>query len=118
MKIENTSHITQALVQAGAAGQQTKAPPPPERGTVKGKPRVKAPAPSTATLGAHATGVCVTLSPTARSMGVGRTGSDFDADKVRAVREAIKKGSFTVNAAAVADKLLADPLLSLVRDES
>jgi len=119
MKIENTSHITQALVQAGAAGQQTKAPPPPERGTAKGKPRVVAKQPSAATLGAHAAGVCVTLSPTARSMSAVRTGSDFDAEKVRAVREAIKKGSFTVNAAVVADKLLADGFSTLPaqRDE-
>ncbi len=34
--------------------------------------------------------------------------SDFDADRVKAMREAIANGSFRVNAEAVADKLLAN----------
>ena len=37
-----------------------------------------------------------------------RTNTDFDADRVKAMREAIANGSFRVNAEAVADKLLAN----------
>jgi len=111
MKIENTSHITQALGQASATGRQAKAPPPPgHSGVAKAKARPPVKPPSAATLGAHAVGVRVSLSPTARSLGVGRNGSDFDAAKVKAVREAIHKGGFAVNAAVVAEKLLAGPL--------
>jgi len=108
MNIENTSHITQALGQASATGRQAKAPPPPGySGVAKAKARPLTKLPSAATLGAHAVGVRVSLSPTARSLGVGRNSSDFDAAKVKAVREAIQKGSFVVNAAVVAEKLLA-----------
>jgi|GEM_PF-1730874 len=112
MKIENTSHITQALGQAGATGRQAKAPPPPEHSVAKSRLRTPVKLPAAANLGAHGAGVCVTLSPTARSMGVGRANGDFDADKVKVVREAIQKGSFTVNTAAVADRLLASPVFT------
>ncbi len=37
-----------------------------------------------------------------------RTNTDFDADRVGAMREAIANGSFRVSAEAVADKLLAN----------
>ena len=35
-------------------------------------------------------------------------GSDFDSKKVDAIRQAIKDGRFTVNAGAIADRLIAD----------
>jgi negative regulator of flagellin synthesis FlgM len=35
-------------------------------------------------------------------------GGDFDAAKVEAIRQAIRDGRFTVNAGAIADRLIAD----------
>lgn len=56
-----------------------------------------------------AAGVPVTVSDSARSLGVsGKSDSDIDMAKVRAMREAIANGTFKVNAGAVADKLLGD----------
>jgi negative regulator of flagellin synthesis FlgM len=39
---------------------------------------------------------------------LGAAGSDFDADKVARISQAIESGSFKVNAEAIADKLLAN----------
>jgi len=39
---------------------------------------------------------------------IGAAGSDFDQDKVDAIRQAIRDGRFTVNAGAIADRLIAD----------
>jgi len=110
MKIENTSQITQALGHASATGRQAKAPPPPGH-VAKTRARALAKPPSATIPGAHAAGVRVSLSPTARSLG--RSSGDFDVDKVKAVREAIRKGGFAVNVAVVAEKLLAGPLQDL-----
>lgn len=56
-----------------------------------------------------AAGVPVTVSDTARSLDVNaKNQGDMDLAKVRAMREAIANGTFSVNAGAVADKLLAD----------
>lgn len=55
--------------------------------------------------------VSVTLSPVTQTMtnGVARSGTDvFNAEKVQAMRAAIQNGSFSVNAEAVADKLLSN----------
>ncbi|TSE26882.1 flagellar biosynthesis anti-sigma factor FlgM [Tepidimonas sediminis] len=52
----------------------------------------------------------VKLSPVTQAMtnGVARSGTDvFDAAKVEAMRTAIQNGSFSVNAEAIADRLLA-----------
>jgi negative regulator of flagellin synthesis FlgM len=58
---------------------------------------------------ATAAGVPVTVSDSARSLGVSnKAQGDIDAAKVRAMREAIANGSFTVDAGAVADKLLSE----------
>jgi len=62
---------------------------------------------STAANPAPANGVTVTLST--QSQSVGNASSDvFDAGKVEAVKSAIANGSFTVNAEAIADKLIAN----------
>lgn len=53
-------------------------------------------------------GVPVTVSNTARSMEANTKTGDVDMAKVRAMREAIANGTFSVNAGAVADKMLAD----------
>lgn len=56
----------------------------------------------------RAAGVPVTVSNTARSMEANAKAGDVDMAKVRAMREAIANGTFSVNAGAVADKMLAD----------
>lgn len=50
-------------------------------------------------------GVPVTLSDNIRTA-VGRSSADFNAEKVASVKTAISKGTYRVNAEAVADKLL------------
>lgn len=59
----------------------------------------------------EAAGTRVRFSPVTQAMtnGVARSGTDsFDAAKVEAIRTAIQNGSFSVNAEAIADKLLAN----------
>jgi negative regulator of flagellin synthesis FlgM len=52
-------------------------------------------------------GVPVSFSTSARALDqTGRSTTDFDANRVKAMKEAIANGTFTVNAGAVADKLL------------
>ena len=58
---------------------------------------------------AAAAGVPVTVSDSVRSLDVNaKNQGDIDVAKVRAMREAIANGTFSVNAGAVADKLLGD----------
>ncbi|NIC40236.1 flagellar biosynthesis anti-sigma factor FlgM [Aquabacterium sp. A08] len=55
--------------------------------------------------------VSVKLSPVTQTMtnGVARSGTDvFNAEKVQAMRAAIQNGSFSVNAEAIADKMIAN----------
>ena len=64
---------------------------------------------STKGLPERAAGVPVSFSSSARALdSQNRTNTDFDADRVKAMREAIANGTFRVDAGAVADKLLAD----------
>ncbi|MEQ6436149.1 flagellar biosynthesis anti-sigma factor FlgM [Comamonas sp. w2-DMI] len=57
----------------------------------------------------RAAGVPVSFSSSARALDTQtRSNADFDADRVKAMREAIANGTFRVNADAVADKLLAN----------
>ena len=57
----------------------------------------------------RAAGVPVSFSFSARALDTQtRAHADFDADRVKAMREAIANGTFRVNADAVADKLLAN----------
>lgn len=56
----------------------------------------------------QSTGVAVTVSTLARSLGVAHQSdsADIDTAKVAAVRAAIQKGTYVVNPEAIADKLL------------
>ncbi len=66
---------------------------------------------ATAAQSTQSAGVAVTVSTAARSMAAaaGRSdAADVDMDKVNAVRAAIQQGTYTVNAAAIADKLLSN----------
>ena len=67
---------------------------------------------------ASAAGVPVTVSTAARALDqTSRAAGDFDAGKVKSVRAAIEKGTFSVDAEAIADKMLsnAQEILSRVR---
>lgn len=56
-----------------------------------------------------ASGDAVSLSSAAASMsGLDAGAGDFDANKVEAIRQAIREGRFTVNAEAIADRLIAE----------
>jgi negative regulator of flagellin synthesis FlgM len=103
MKIGHNPDTANALTQAAAAKQQAKAPAPAAQDAAKDASRTAA------------AGVPVTLSQAARSMDVARGASDFDAGKVKAVKSAIEKGTFKVDAEAVADKLLANASETLLR---
>ncbi|MDA8455936.1 flagellar biosynthesis anti-sigma factor FlgM [Acidovorax sp. GBBC 3334] len=102
MKIGQNPDLPTALTQqVGAAAKQP--------------PKAAAPAPAaeeavkTATTVATAGGTPVTFSGAARALDpAARSGADFDANKVKAVRAAIEKGTFTVDAGAIADKLLSN----------
>jgi negative regulator of flagellin synthesis FlgM len=50
----------------------------------------------------------VALSPTVSQLAAGSTEGVFDAEKVQRISEAIRDGKFTVNADAIADKLIAN----------
>lgn len=102
MKIGNNPDIASALAQATATKQQAKAAAP-------------APAAEAATQSAAraAVGVPVTLSANVRTTDAGRSTAEFDAGKVKAVKHAIENGTFTVDAEAVADKLLSNAYESL-----
>ena len=59
---------------------------------------------------AASVGVAVTVSTLARSLEATSTGesADVDTDKVNAIRAKIEKGDYSVNAEAIADKLLSN----------
>ena len=97
MKIGNKPE----LPQTGAAAQAAKQTP-------KSATTVAAEE-STRGLPERAAGVPVSFSSSARALDTqSRANTDFDADRVKAMREAIANGSFRVNAEAVANKLLAN----------
>jgi negative regulator of flagellin synthesis FlgM len=97
MKIGNNSDIGNAIAQAAAKQQQAKAPVPAAEAVAKS-------AGSSA-----AAGVPVTFSNAARGVDASARGpAEFDAGKVKAVKAAIDNGTFTVDAEAIADKLLAN----------
>jgi len=50
----------------------------------------------------------VALSPTVSQLAAGSQEGVFDAEKVQRISEAIRDGKFTVNADAIADKLIAN----------
>jgi negative regulator of flagellin synthesis FlgM len=59
---------------------------------------------------ANSSGVAVTVSNLARSLEAANKGesADVDTDKVNAIRSKIEQGTYTVNAKAIADKLLSN----------
>jgi len=65
---------------------------------------------SVTTQSTQSAGVAVTVSTLARTLEASNRGqaADVDMKKVEAVRSAIQKGTYVVNAEAIADKLLAN----------
>ena len=93
MKIGNKPELPQA-----AAAKQT----PKSATTVAAEESTKG-------LPERAADVPVSFSSSARALdSQNRTNTDFDADRVKAMREAISNGSFRINADAIADKLLSN----------
>lgn len=102
MKIGQNPDIANALSQAASA-KQAKMPAPAAEAVAK-------------SASSAAAGVPVTFSNTARGVdAAGRNSADFDAGKVKAVKAAIDKGTFTVDAEAIADKLLSNAQETLSR---
>lgn len=96
MKIGQKPELPGGLPQAALA-KQAKSPATAAEGATKDA------------LKASAAGVPVTVSTAARALDqTARTTGDFDAGKVKAVRAAIDKGTFSVNAEAIADKMLSN----------
>lgn len=97
MKIGQKPELPGALAQTGLA-KQAKSPASAAEGAAKDAAAV-----STA-------GVPVTVSTAARGAldPTSRPNADFNAGKVKAVREAIENGTFSVDAEAVADKMLSN----------
>ena len=94
MKIGNKPDLPQAT--AAAKQAQKSATTVATEESIKGLPD-------------RAAGVPVSFSSSARALdNQNRANTDFDADRVKAMREAIANGTFRVNAEAVADKLLAN----------
>ena len=103
MKIGQKPDIPSALPQTGLA-KQAKSPASAAQEATKGA------------LTTSAAGVPVTVSSAARALEqTARTTGDFDAGKVKSVRAAIDKGTFTVNAEVIADKMLANAQEILAR---
>lgn len=63
-------------------------------------------------------GVPVSVSSLAQSLGSSSSDGDMDMDKVNAVRAAIDNGTYKVNAGAIADKLLSNAQEVLQRGTS
>ncbi|KQB58429.1 flagellar biosynthesis anti-sigma factor FlgM [Acidovorax facilis] len=103
MKIGQKPELPGALAQTGLA-KQAKSPASAAEGAAKDAAAV-----STA-------GVPVTVSTAARALDqTSRSTGDFDASKVKAVRSAIEKGTFSVDAEAIADKMLSNAQEILAR---
>ncbi len=62
-------------------------------------------APATASVGSTAE---VAVSAAGAQLNGLSAGSDFDSNKVDAIRQAIREGRFSVNPGAIADRLIAD----------
>ena len=104
MKIGQKPELPGALAQTGLA-KQAKSP----AGAAEGATKDALAAASTA-------GVPVTVSIAAQSLNpASRVAGDFDAGRVKAVRAAIEKGTFSVDAEAIADKMLSNAQEILTR---
>lgn len=98
MKIGQKPELPSAAAQAAGAAKQ----------------QARASAPAASALGqsvakAKAAGAPVSFSPAARGLEpISRSRSDFDVDRVNAMRAAIANGTFQFNPQAVADKMLSN----------
>ncbi|AVS81405.1 MULTISPECIES: flagellar biosynthesis anti-sigma factor FlgM [Paracidovorax] len=101
MKISQNPELPNSLTQqVQAAKQQAKAAAPAPAAEEATK---------TATTVATSGGTPVTFSSAAKALDPSlRSSADFDANKVKAVRAAIDKGTFKVDADAIAGKLLSN----------
>lgn len=78
--------------------------------SAKNAPAVSAQSPAATASNAQSAGVAVTVSTLARSLEANKAAelANVDSKKVQNVRTAIAKGTYVVNAEAIADKLLAN----------
>ena len=69
---------------------------------------------------ANSSGIAVTVSNLARSLEAANKGepADLDAEKVNAIRSKIEQGTYTVNAQAIANKLLSNAQEFIDRNRS
>ncbi|MDN3919818.1 flagellar biosynthesis anti-sigma factor FlgM [Roseateles violae] len=107
MKIGNSPEAAASPVGADKAAAGTRSQQPAAAATVAGAK--KAPEASTQ----------LNLSSTASSLlsGVGADEGSFDAEKVQRISQAIAEGKFSVNADAIADKLIANAQELLARTQ-
>lgn len=97
MKIGQKPELPSPVTQQAQAKAQAKA------ATAASEELAKNAAPAQANAG-----VPVSMSNSARALDrASRNTSDFNADKVKAIRTAIENGTFSINAEAIADKMLA-----------
>lgn len=113
MKIGNSADVAAAIQSLGSAGgTQQKARTNAPSGSVAG-------AATAASASSDDSGVQVDLSSAAAQMLENGNESDsFDSAKVARITQAIAEGRFTVNADAVADKLMANTQEVLGRQQS
>jgi len=95
MKIGQNPELTAALA-AATASKQAKTTGPAAEEATKG-----------AQVATSSAGVSFSNSAKALDS-TGKATTDFDTDRVKAMREAIANGTFSVSAEAIADKLLAN----------
>ena len=96
MKIGQNPELTAAALQAAAKQAKTSGPAAEE--AAKG-----------AQVATSSAGVPVSFSSSAKALDpASRATTEFDADRVQAMRDAIANGTFSVSAEAIADKLLAN----------
>ncbi len=104
MKIGQKPELPAALAQTGLSKPAKSPAAAPAEGAAKDA------------VAASAAGVPVTVSSSVRGLDPAtRTSGDFDASKVKAVRTAIENGTFSVDADAIADKMLSNAQEILAR---
>ena len=96
MKIGQKPELPTAALQA-AAKQATKTTGPAAEEAAK-----------STQVATSSAGVPVSFSNSAKALDPARTTTEFDADRVQAMRDKIANGTFSFNAEAIADKLLAN----------